>query len=230
YAGYVQRRHERELFVDGLYAQLEGGARDLALDPEFRRTLGASLSALRFPLHGLQMASSYLGSVAPSGEVAIACAFQAADELRRVQRLAQRMGHLRRADPALDPELDGRGRRDWEQAPQWQPLRRCVEGLLVTYDFVEAFVALQEAVKPQVDALLFQGVAMAARRAGDDVTASALGALEEDAAWHREWSAALLSVMDGAERGKGAVADLRQRWAARAAEAVAPLRGGGTAF
>ena len=110
YAGYVQRQHERELFVDGLYAQLDDGARDQALAPAWRASLADALSALRFPYHGLQMVACYLGSVAPAGRVAIACAFQAADELRVVQRFAQRLGYLRRLDPAAgEPGAGGLG-------------------------------------------------------------------------------------------------------------------------
>jgi toluene monooxygenase system protein E len=144
-----------------------------------------------------------------------------------VQRFAQRLGYLRRADGALGQ----RGREDWERGPPWQPLRRCLEELLTTYDFTEAFVGLQEAVKPALDALVLQSFAAAAERQGDGVTACALASLQQDAAWHREWSRALLDLAAGSEPAAGAVAELRRRWSARAGEAVAPLlpRLGGTA-
>src|SRR5262249_18549689 len=92
------------------------------------------------------------------------------------------------------------------------------------YDFGEAFVALQEAVKPALGALVFDWLAGAAERAGDSVTAHALASLKEDAAWHDEWSRAFLALVGASEPGASAIPELRERWSLRAAKAVAPLR------
>ena len=45
------------------------------------------------------MLAAYVGQMAPSGRITIACALQAADEMRRVHRLAYRMALLRRLRP-----------------------------------------------------------------------------------------------------------------------------------
>jgi toluene monooxygenase system protein E len=99
---------------------------------------GATLPPLRHLYHGLQMLAAYVGQMAPSGRITIVAALQAADEMRRVHRLAYRMAMLRR----LRPGFGETGKQLWERDPVWQPLRRLVEMLLVTWDWGEAFAAV----------------------------------------------------------------------------------------
>ena len=64
-------------------------------------TLERLLPPLRYLYHGLQMLAAYVGQMAPSGRITIAAALQAADEMRRVQRIAYRMAMLRRLRPGF---------------------------------------------------------------------------------------------------------------------------------
>ena len=68
YSTYVAERRDQEAFLDRL---LERPAEPLP--PELGPLLGV-LSALRFPLHGLQMVAAYVGALAPSGRITIAWA------------------------------------------------------------------------------------------------------------------------------------------------------------
>ena len=169
YARYTALQTRKEIFVDALLESIERTGYDRAL----------SADAL-----GFQMIASYVGSMAPSGRIAIAALFQAADEMRRIERIAVRLRQIQIAHPGFG----SRSRAVWEGDPVWQPLRECVERLFVTYDWAEAFTALNLCLKPLVDALLTERVAALAARAGDHRLGEILGSLAEDCAWHREWS------------------------------------------
>jgi len=195
YASYVELQRAKEAFVDGILAS----GRGRAVSPAWRDILARVLPALRFPIHGLHMIAAYIGSMAPSGRITIACAFQAADEIRRIQRFAYRTREL---------ELTDTGRHAWEHAGAWQPLRELVERLLATRDWGEAFVALV-LVKTRFDELFGTRFRELARIAGDDVLANILYSLGEDATWHAAWSGELLRFATGNDV---VIATWRERW------------------
>jgi toluene monooxygenase system protein E len=190
YAAWCARRREREAFVDGLFASIEGGDYDRRLAPAWIATLDRVFAPLRYPVHGLQMIAGYVGSLAPGGRVVVAAGFQAADEVRRVHRLAYRLRMIQHTHP--DVGRDARG--TWERDPIWQPLREVVERLLCTWDWVEAFAALNLTLKPAFDALMNVHLGRLARRNGDDALERLLYSLDLDARWHRAWSGALVEA------------------------------------
>jgi toluene monooxygenase system protein E len=177
YGSYVAERRDQEAFLDRLLER-SPQAVPVALSP-----LLGSLSALRFPLHGLQMVAAYVGAFAPSGRITIAAGLQAADEMRRIQRLC---GWLSRSGRSA-AEIDALGRQIWHEDRNWQPLRRVVEELLVTYDWGEALVGLSGVVKPLVDQLWFEQLASVAERHDDEVLEKILLSLGDDGRWHRRW-------------------------------------------
>ena len=134
YTKYVDLAREREGFVERLLTSIEEADYDQELPSAWLETLGGVLSPLRFLCHGLQMAAAYVGQMAPSGRIAVAALFQCGDEIRRIQRSAQRLALLARRRP----DVGTAGRRLWQSDPRWQPLRQAVEKLLVTYDWGEA--------------------------------------------------------------------------------------------
>jgi toluene monooxygenase system protein E len=137
------------------------------------------------------MASAYVGSMAPSGRLAVALLLQTADQLRCVQRLAFRLGQLRRTHPKMGDDAKQR----WQQEPCWQSLRRLVEQLLVTYDWGEAFAALDLVIKPAFDEAFLLHFAQRARDAGDDVLHKLLRSLYRDSEWQRQWTHALVAML-----------------------------------
>ena len=177
YSTYVAERRDQEAFLDRL---LE---RPIVAVPKELRPLIGLVSALRFPLHGMQMVAAYVGALAPSGRITITAAFQAADELRRIQRLCQWL--TRSGVPTA--ELDALGREKWQQDAALQPLRRLVEKLLVTYDWGEALIALNGIIKPIFDRLWFEHVAGAAERHHDEILEKILSSLGDDGRWHEAW-------------------------------------------
>jgi toluene monooxygenase system protein E len=69
---------------------------------------------------------------------------------------------------------------------------------LVTYQWEEAFIALNLVIKPMIDALFLVQLARLAEHAHDDVLAKILLALEDDAKWQREWTQKLVQHCIGA--------------------------------
>jgi toluene monooxygenase system protein E len=169
------------------------------------------------------MAAAYAAHMAPSGRIVIAAAFQAADELRRVQRLAYRMGQLRRRRPGFgDASLAA-----WEEGAPWQPLRELLERLLVVRDWGESLVALDLVVKPVLDRLWLDAIGDCAVRRGDPLLARLLGSLGEDARWHRAWARELARIaIEDDPSSREAIAEWTAAWLPRtesAARELAPL-------
>jgi toluene monooxygenase system protein E len=216
YSAYVAERRDQEAFLDRL---LERPTESL---PAVLSPLLGLFSALRFALHGMQMVAAYIGAFAPSGRIAIAATFQAADELRRIQRVCQWLSRSGRPPT----EVDALGRELWQQGPALQPLRRLVEELLVTYDWQLALVALNGVVKPLFDRLWFEQVVGLAERHDDEVLEKILSSLGDDGLWHETWFIAFAKLAQekdaaGAERLRSQVLTWRPR-AASALQALFP--------
>jgi toluene monooxygenase system protein E len=226
YAKYAELAHARESYVDGILQSIEDTAYDRTLSVEWRATLDAALGPLRFPLHGFQMIAAYVGQMAPSGRITVTAAFQAADEVRRIQRIAYRMAQLRLVDASF-----GDGARDaWQRDPAWQPLREAVERCLVTYDWAEALVALNLCLKPAIDELFMVGLARRAKRLGDFQLGQIFASLDEDCRWHREWTISLLEIaIQAHESNRSVIEKWTRKWAPvalRSAEALADFGDG----
>lgn len=187
YFTYTRLQAAKEAYVGGLLRSIDESAYDRELAAPWRDSLDRLLSPLRYPWHGFQMAAAYLGQMAPSGRITVAALFQAADELRRIQGVAYRMAQLRQVDPAFGR----RAKADWQDQPHWQPLRRAVERLLVTFDWGEAFAALCLCLKPVLDQLALVELPALAKRE-DYFLGEIFRSFEEDSRWHRDWAASLV--------------------------------------
>lgn len=225
YAKYTLLQRESEVFVDGILRSIDETGYDARLSEGYRRTMERVIPPARFLFHGLQMIAAYIGQMAPAGRVTIACAFQAADEMRRVQRAAYRMRQMQDTHPGFGED----SKRIWQSDPAWQPLREAVERLLVTFDWSEAVVALDLCLKPMIDELLMVHFAATATEEGDPLLAEILRALDRDCQWHRAWSLALLRVaVEDRPENRRAIALMVDRWrpvVRRAVKALAPLCG-----
>ena len=191
YASYVELGQAKEAHVDGIFRSIEDSDYNQKLPPVWFDLLERLLPPLRHCFHGLQMAAAYVGQMAPGGRITIAAAFQAADEMRRIHRLAYRMADLRRTRPTFGD----RSRQIWQTDPAWQPVRELVERMLVAYDWGEAFAALNLCAKPMLDAFVLGEVAEIARARGDYLWREICFSLGEDGAWHRDWAGALVTML-----------------------------------
>lgn len=222
YAKYTNLQKQSEGFVDGVLQSIDELGYDARLTEPWRGTLARVLAPSRYLFHGLQMIAAYVGQMAPSGRITIACAFQAADEMRRIQRVAYRMRQLQDTYPGFGEE----SRATWQSDPAWQPLREAIERLLVTYDWGEALVALDLVLKPMIDDLLMSRFAALAFQEGDPLLAEIFFSLNHDCQWHRDWSDALFRlVAEERPSNREAMQAFVDRWhplALRAVEALAP--------
>jgi toluene monooxygenase system protein E len=226
YARYTELQARKETYVAGLLEALDATGYDRNLSPDWLAVLERVLAPLRYPMHGLQMIAAYVAHMAPAGRIVIAASLQAADEMRRVHLLAYRLRQLQIAHPAFAPDT----RSTWEDDPLWQPLRELIERLLVTYDWGESFTALNLAVKPALDQLFMVHFAQLAADHGDEILAKIFRSLDEDCAWHRQWSRALVAHAVAADAGNANWFDTwSDKWrphAARAIDAFAPVWSG----
>jgi toluene monooxygenase system protein E len=190
YTAYVRLQQGQEAHVDGVLRSIEESPYDRDLPAAAHALTERLLTPLRYPLHGLQMVAAYVGQMAPASRITIAALLQAADESRRIQRIAYRMAQVRLVRPSFgDHSLQA-----WQEDPVWQPLRELVERLLCTFDWGEAFVALNVCVKPLLDDLFMAQLPLAARRREDYLLSQIVSSLSRDCDWHQQWTAALMAV------------------------------------
>jgi len=232
YTKYTELQMKKEIVVDGILEEIEATGYDRALSAQWLGMLEALVAPFRYPGHAFMMIAAYIAQMAPGGRIAVAATFQAGDEARRVERLAYRIRQLQLTFPGFASD----SKSHWEREPRWQPLRECVERLLITYDWGEAFVALNLVLKPMVDELFMRHTSDLALGHKDHLLGRALYSLNEDCQWHREWSRALVQA---AIEDNPSNADVIQtwigRWRPRAMQAIdalsslfegAPLRSG----
>jgi toluene monooxygenase system protein E len=199
YTKYTEIQRDKEIFVDNILEEIELSGYDSQLSPHWVHLLSRVFAPLRYPGHGLQMLASYIGQMAPSGRIVITAALQAADEMRRVQRIAYRVRQLQQLYRGF--AIDSKAR--WQTDPLWQPLRIAIERLLVSYDWAESFVGLNLVFKPLVDELFMNHFGELALREGDYLLGQVLYSLNEDCRWHRDWSQALarMAIEDNPHNG-----------------------------
>jgi len=223
YTKYTEIQRDKEIFVDGILEEIEVSGYDGQLSPHWLHVLSSVVAPLRYPGHGLQMLASYIGQMAPSGRIVIAAALQAADEMRRVQRIAYRVRQLQHRYRGFGTDSKTR----WQTDALWQPLRISIEKLLVCYDWGESFVGLNIVLKPLIDELFMNHFSDLALREGDYLLGQVFYSLNEDCKWHREWTRALTRmVIEDNSHSRPTIQGWIEKWhpiAARAVEAFAPV-------
>ena len=227
YRTYVARQDDQETYVTAMLDEHDRLGHDAALSPEWVGALARWYTPSRYPAHLLQMASAYVGQMAPASTITTPCYFQAADEMRVVQHTAYRTREL--ANRYGDVGFAAAERDRWQSDPAWQGLRELLERVLVTWDWGEAFVALNFVAKPAHDEAVLGALAAAADANGDRVLRYLADSHLADAARSRRWSAALLAMALAVPGNGDVIGGWVQRWAPLADAAVdaylADLRG-----
>jgi toluene monooxygenase system protein E len=222
YRGYTELQDRKEDVVDGLLRQADHEDYDDELSDAWVDFFNRWYAPLRFPAHGLQMLAAYVAQMAPASRITNCAAFQAADEMRRVQRVAYRTAQLADHRSAVDVRTH---QRRWEEADAYQPLRELIERALIAYDWGEALVVTNVIIKPYFDRLVNLELAgELATRNHDPVLRHIHFSLDEDARWHRDWSRRLiqLAITDSPENAD-VVSSWIDAWRPLAAEAIDAL-------
>jgi toluene monooxygenase system protein E len=220
YKTYVELQHERETYLDGLVDEFEDNRSVETLGGAWVETLRRLFVPARFPFHVLQTISLYVGQMAPSSFVTNPSFFQAADEMRRLQRFAYWTKVLANAH-GDDIATTQMARTTWENDEAWQPLREALERLMVAYDWGEAFVGLNFALKPAIDTIFDWELSELASANSDQFMALLTAELRHDAERSRSWTEALMQYALERDNGlRNVVVDWLEVWEPRAAAAA----------
>lgn len=222
YRSYVTLQSDAETKLQGvLEAHADEGA-DAKLRPRSVALLGRLFTPSRYLCHGFQQVEAYIGFMAPSSYITSAASFSTADFLRRVTTIAYRTRELQIAWP--EAGIGSMERAGWEDDDGWQPARKAIEYALVSYDWGEAFTALNLVLAPTLDDVLLTGLGEAARNDGDDLTWLLTSFLAEDSRRRGRWSRALAELAVTQRPGSRAVlGKWIGRWSALADEAALGL-------
>jgi toluene monooxygenase system protein E len=131
YRSYNVLQDDKETVVDGLLNEIDATGYDDRLGASWVSFLQQWYAPLRFPAHALAMLAAYVGQMAPDSRIMNCAAFQTADEMHRLQRIAYRTAQLHAHRGGRKSTEDVR---TWEEADAFQPLHELVERALVTYD------------------------------------------------------------------------------------------------
>lgn len=222
YRKYTELQDERETFIDVLFEQNEELRANDKLSDEWLNFLLQAFTPFRFAGHGMQMTASYGAMIGPSSYISNCFHFQAADEMRRVQRISYRAKELQKEYPEQGFAKEERS--IWEQNPMWQPLREITERLLVEYDWGKSFIALNMVLKPLLDELILVKYAELFRLNEDDLMAEMLENLYLDTVKSKEWSIALTKlILEVHPDNRLVVEETIQQWYPLAYRAISGL-------
>lgn len=222
YRKYVTVQDDAQTVVDALLDEYDEAGQVKGLGGAWLGTLGAFYTPSRFPGHAVQMSHMYLAQIAPTAYVQYAASFAGADMLRRVSLAAYRTRELQLAHPEAGFGDNDRGR--WEKDEPWQATRKVLEQVLITYDWGEAFTALNLVVRPTLDDLMLRQFGELARENGDDLTWLLMQNVSDDAARCRRWSAALARfAIESRPENRAVLERWVAKWSPRADDAAAGL-------
>ncbi|MBA5638916.1 toluene monooxygenase [Duganella sp. LX20W] len=189
YRTYTMMQDGQENYVTGLLDQFNAREHDQTLAPGWAGTLARLYAPARYLFHTVQMASAYVGQVAPASTITSCHYFQMADAFRWLSHTAYRTKEL--SMTFGDKGLGRDERTYWETDPAWQGFRELMEKVLVTWDWAEAFVALDLVAKPAIEEAVLRKLGESARHNGDMLLGLLTDAQAIDVARHRRFAGAL---------------------------------------
>lgn len=193
----------------GVASTMPAAARQLALDV---------LLPLRHVAWGSNMNNSFCAAYGYGTAITQPCLYHAMDQLGIAQYLT-RIGLLLDAPDALDA-----AKAAWLDSPDWQPLRRMVEDLLVTHDWFELYTAQNLALDGLLYPLVY-GYFDGALSAQSGLTVSMLTRFQSE--WYAESSkwvdASIRTAATASDENRTLVSGWLRTWRDRAAEALAPV-------
>lgn len=210
YAKYTALRKEEELLLEKCFND------NKIISDEWFWFVENILSPLVFPLHGLQMTTSYLAHLAPSGKVVVPLMFQAADTLKQIHKIAMLGAHYRKQRLTFAKNR----KQQWEQGEIWQGLRKVIEELLITYDWGESFVALNFCVKPAIEEVFFDSLFSLAKKNNDTDFEETFLSITSNRLWHRDCVKEILKIILTYKENIKKVSDITSVWSKKMTEAL----------
>jgi toluene monooxygenase system protein E len=222
YKAYVNLQADAETKLGGVLEAHAAAGADAALDAGSVALLGHAFTPSRYLCHGFQQVQAYIGYMAPSSYITNAAGLATADFLRRVTTIAYRTRELQLAHP--EAGIGSAERARWEDHEGWQPARKAIEYALVSYDWAEAFTALDLVLAPTLDDVLLTQLGQVAKERGDQETWLITSFLAEDSRRRGRWSRALADLATTQRpENRAVLAKWIDRWSALADEAALGL-------
>lgn len=218
YRSYNVLQDGQETYIERLLDEHDELAHDQGLSPEWLDTLSAVYTPARYLVHTVQMASHYLVQIVPSSTVRSCVLYQATDQMRWLSQIAYRTAELNKHYPEKGFATAERG--IWEDNPIWQGFRELMENVLITYDWGEAFIALNLVAKPAIDETLLRQLAATARRYDDGLLGLLCDSVYRDVQRSRTWTAALVRMAAEREENVTVINDWLEKWLKTADKAI----------
>lgn len=183
YWTYNSMADDNETYLDKLYEEIVRSKYDWNLNEDVLNIYRDIYDPLRYVWHIFQMESAYLAGLAPTSSIINVFIFMAMDQMRRVQRIAQRIKMLDVVYPTYGFARESR--KLWEESPIFQPAREVLERMLVAYDWGEALTAFGLNVKFTMEELLLLHLPNRMAKMGDDMQLHISRSFYSDAIRHR---------------------------------------------
>ena len=210
YRAYNILQDGQETYVEGLFDEFDKRENDAGLSAEWVAVLARCYTPSRYPIHAVQMASAYVGQVAPASTITNTSYFQAGDCLRLLSHTAYRTRELANHFP--DQGFITGERNAWEKDECWQGFRELLERVLATFDWSDAFIGLNIVAKPMVDECLLHRLGVAARREGDTLLGMLTDAQLRDSDRSKRWSSALVKFMATQDGNQQRMQEMVDKW------------------
>jgi toluene monooxygenase system protein E len=192
YRTYVTAQGQAEATLQGALQAHADVHADTGLSDGSVALLARLFTPSRYLVHGMQQVEAYIGYLAPSSYITNAAGFSTADLLRRVTTVAYRTRELQINRP--ESGIGANERAIWQDDAAWQPTRKAIEYALVSYDWGEAFTALNLVLGPTLDDVLFTQLGDVARHNGDNLTWLLSTYLSADSQRRAKWSRAVAEL------------------------------------
>ena len=217
YRVYTRTQDVQESYIDGLLDDHSDIGHDAGLQAEWLDVLEHLYTPRRYLQSALQMGAAYLLQIVPASTLTAAAGFQNGDEFRWLSRIAYRTRELQMTHP--ERGFATREREHWEQGEALQGLRELLEKTLATYDWGEAFVALNLVAKPAAEETLRE-LGAAARHSDDHLLALLIDNQMRDGERSRRWSTALVDFSASHGNNKAVILEWIDKWMPLAAKAI----------
>jgi toluene monooxygenase system protein E len=223
YRMYVNAQAESESKVHGVLEEYALLGSDTKFAPGWLDLLGTLYTPSRYAVHGFQQIEAYIGYLAPTSYITNPAGLSTADFLRRNTTIAYRTRELQLAHPESGIGTE-RERQHWQEHPAWQGTRKAVESALATYDWGEAFTALNLVLLPTLDDVLTRQFGEVALANGDNLSWLLQSFLDADNQRRNRWSQALaaFAIQQKPKSGK-AIEKWVTKWSSQADDAAAGL-------
>jgi len=218
YRAYMTMQDGAEEYVDGLLREHAARQHDGQMSARWAGVLLRLYTPQRYLQAALQMNCAYALQVAPASTITNCLAFQEADAVRWLSRVAYRTRELANAHPGLG--FGQAERAAWEDDPAWQGTRELVERLLATYDWAENLVALNVVAARSIEEACTRQLALAARSNGDTLSSMLLESQLRDAERSRRWTSAFVELALKNQANRSVIRAWVDKWSGLADRAV----------